>query len=167
MLYFCLELLSFVFKIVAREKVARLLLIFVCSLVPLSCASMILGKHQRVPVSSEPVGADVYLNGELMGKTPIQLDVKRKVATNWIRIELEGYEPYTMPLDRLYSYWGLLDVLLLAPILWTKDAVKFEPKEVHGILQKVKDSSSSLNRDQIYFSVTLNPQGGVQVTIRQ
>ena len=132
-------LLSSSLRSLRVEKVAKSLLIFFCSLVPLSCASMMLGEHQRVPVSSEPVGADVYLNGELMGKTPIQLDVKRKVATTWIRIELEGYEPYTIPLERIQSGWVFVDLLLLAPWLFShKSAFKFKPKEVHGILQKVK-----------------------------
>ena len=76
MLSFLLSLSSFVVEIVAREKVAKSLLIFFCSLVPLSCASMMLGEHQRVPVSSDDDGVDVKINGEQADPCRVRMIVR-------------------------------------------------------------------------------------------
>ncbi len=52
------------------------------SLIPLlfnltSCALLINGTGQMVPVSTQPVGVEVYLDDELMGVTPLELNVSR------------------------------------------------------------------------------------------
>ena len=151
---------------------AFMLLILSCSFGALSCATIMHGPRQEVPVSSQPVGADVYLNGQLVGKAPILLQVSRKMSTHKVRFELDRYEPYELILSRHISgwFWGnfLFGGLIgIAVDTKTGRMYKFSPTEVHGDLQGV---GSSLHRDQIYFSVTLNPQidwqeiGKLQVT---
>ena len=149
-------------------KMAFMLLILSCSCA-LSCATIMNGTRQEIPVSSQPVGADVYLNGQLMGKTPLKLDVKRRQSAVLIKIALEGYESHQVVLSpSIFGsgwVWGNLLFVGLGAIVdaITGAGYKQTPSEVHGILRRVKGSSSSLHRDQIYFSVTLSPQGNLQV----
>ena len=49
----------------------------VASILCFSCASIVAPGPDVVPVTSEPAGAEVYLNGELCGVTPTQLVVPR------------------------------------------------------------------------------------------
>lgn len=42
-----------------------------------SCALLINGTGQMVPVTSSPVGVEVYLDGEFKGVTPLELQVSR------------------------------------------------------------------------------------------
>jgi hypothetical protein len=44
-------------------------------------------------IQSEPPGARLFINGEFMGSTPYTLtDTKVAGTTNWVRLEMEGYE---------------------------------------------------------------------------
>ncbi len=57
-----------------------------------NCATLFLGKHQKIPVTSRPSGAIVIVDGEKTGYTPINLKlIKKKQHT--IRIEMPGYRP--------------------------------------------------------------------------
>ncbi len=47
---------------------------------------------QGIEVVSEPRGAQVFLNGQLVGTTPYKAPVSPEAHT--VRIELEGYDPY-------------------------------------------------------------------------
>lgn len=38
-----------------------------------SCATIFKGSHEDVDFNSEPSGAKVYINGEYLGKTPLEL----------------------------------------------------------------------------------------------
>ncbi|MCA9835317.1 MAG: PEGA domain-containing protein [Trueperaceae bacterium] len=42
-----------------------------------SCALLINGTGQMVPVTSSPVGVEVYLDGEFKGITPLELEISR------------------------------------------------------------------------------------------
>jgi hypothetical protein len=55
--------------------------------------------YQNVGVESDPPGADVYLDGELVGKTPTQLEVGRDGAHS-IYLKREGYRPELVLLER-------------------------------------------------------------------
>lgn len=50
------------------------------------------GGFVNVPVASSPAGADVIVNGLLMGKTPTTLSLS--VSSHEIQLELPGYESY-------------------------------------------------------------------------
>ena len=51
-----------------------------------------LKKVGRIRVLSTPLGADVYVNGKILGKTP--LDEEVEVGDAIIRLELAGYRPF-------------------------------------------------------------------------
>jgi hypothetical protein len=51
-----------------------------------------LQKVGRLRVLSTPIGADVYVNGKLLGKTPLDQEVE--IGDAIVRIEAPGYQPY-------------------------------------------------------------------------
>lgn len=52
-------------------------------------------------IESKPSGAKVFLNGEPVGKTPYTMtDTKFVGSSTTVRLEAEGYEPYTTVISR-------------------------------------------------------------------
>jgi len=74
-----------------------------------NCATIVRGTSQNIPVTSNPVGAKIAVDGEEMGYAPIELKLKRK-KDHIIRIEKQGYNPLEIRIIRksskLLSYWG-------------------------------------------------------------
>lgn len=50
------------------------------------CATMANGTTQRIPVTSEPAGAQVFVDGRAAGTTPVQVTVSRR-SGHEIRVE--------------------------------------------------------------------------------
>lgn len=48
---------------------------------------------QRVPVTSDPIGAAVTVDGRPGGKTPVMIWLDRRAREHVIRIEAPGYDP--------------------------------------------------------------------------
>jgi len=76
------------------------------------------GKSQKIPVTSDPQGAKIYVDGEEIGITPLNLELKRK-KSHVVRIEKEGYNPLEIGLVRKTSaslaisifgnaFWGFI-----------------------------------------------------------
>jgi len=55
------------------------------------CATIVKGTHQDVPISSEPSGASVLVDGVRQGSTPTNLRLSRK-QSHVVTLEMEGYE---------------------------------------------------------------------------
>ena len=62
-------------------------------LLAVSCAGIINGSEQRIPVTSTPGGATVFVNGIRQGTTPLGLYLVRKHKGPVIRIESPGFDP--------------------------------------------------------------------------
>ncbi len=75
------------------------------------CATLFKGASENVDFSSDPSGADVYVNGSLRGKTPINLKLESK-KTYTIEFKKEGHEPrsYTIT-NHVGAGWIILDIL--------------------------------------------------------
>jgi hypothetical protein len=58
-----------------------------------SCATIMRGTSQNIPITSNPIGAKVIVDGEEMGSTPLNLRLKRK-ASHVIQIEKQGYNSF-------------------------------------------------------------------------
>jgi len=69
-----------------------------------ACATIIQGSHQSVAVTSTPAGAAISVDGRPMGVTPSTLRLERK-DSHVLRLALDGYQPYDMPLERKTSGW--------------------------------------------------------------
>jgi hypothetical protein len=82
------------------------------------CATIFKGSTDTVSFSSDPSGAKVYVNGQLMGTVPLQLELKSNQSYT-IEFRKEGYENRTVILNNsVGAGWIILDVLFgLVPII--------------------------------------------------
>ncbi len=98
-----------------------------------SCASTTM-------IQSTPIGADLYLNGELVGKTPYKhKDMKIVGSTTDVRIEKEGFETLNTSFsrDEKVDVGAIIaGVFFLFPFLWT---MKYKP--VHSYDMKTSEVS--------------------------
>ena len=65
-----------------------------------NCATIIRGTSQKIPVTSNPSGAKVTVDGKEMGYAPLILKLKKKKKSHVIRIEKQGYNPLEIRMAR-------------------------------------------------------------------
>lgn len=95
---------------ISQRKTQIILVLLVSSVFLFqSCATIIRGTSQNIPVTSYPEGAKIIVDGKEMGYAPIELKLKRK-KSHLIRIEKQGYNPFEIRVTRksssLLSLWG-------------------------------------------------------------
>ncbi len=74
------------------------------------CATIFKGPTEDVDISSDPDRAEVYVNGVLMGRTPIALQL-RSADQHVIEFRKEGYDSRTVILNGSVGVgWIILDV---------------------------------------------------------
>ena len=76
-----------------------------------SCATLFKGKNEEVSFNSEPQKAQVYVNGQLMGETPLslKLETKKQYA---IEFRKEGFKSKTYNItNKVGAGWIILDIL--------------------------------------------------------
>jgi PEGA domain-containing protein len=64
----------------------------------LAAAALACSHYQYVNVVSDPAGADVYLDGEVVGQTPLELAVGRDGA-HTVYLKRDGYRPELVLLE--------------------------------------------------------------------
>jgi hypothetical protein len=75
------------------------------------CATLFKEKSRTVSFDSDPQGAEVYINGNRMGKTPFPLNLSNKTALT-VTFKKEGYEDKTYIINtKLGAGWVILDCL--------------------------------------------------------
>ncbi|MDF1571401.1 MAG: SHOCT domain-containing protein [Bacteroidales bacterium] len=91
-----------------------------------SCATILTGTTQRITIDSTPQGADIIVDGRMMGTTPAKVRLDRDLNTfiddaKDIRLELDGFYP-----DGYYLGTDIEPVVILnvfCPIGFALDAV--------------------------------------------
>lgn len=83
-----------------------------------SCATIFHGSTDTVSFSSDPSASKVYVNGNLLGTTPVQLQLKSKNSYT-LEFKKEGFETKTIVLNNsVGAGWIVLDVVFgLVPII--------------------------------------------------
>ncbi len=77
-----------------------------------SCATIIKGSTERVNFGSDPSGSKVYVNGQLMGSTPLELKLQSKQSYT-IEFRKEGFQNKTVLIANSVGVgWIILDVVL-------------------------------------------------------
>jgi hypothetical protein len=75
-----------------------------------NCATIIRGTSQNIPVTSNPIGAKITVNGEELGYTPLNLRLKRKKSCV-IWVEKQGYNLLEIRILRktssFYLFWAI------------------------------------------------------------
>ncbi len=112
-------------------------LLLVILLVP-GCATVMHGSTEGVYFTSDPDKAKVYIDGQLMGSTPVQLQLVSK-NTHTVEFRKAGYETKSVVLtNSVGGGWVVLDILCaVVPLVvdaatgcwWTLDEV-----HVRGVL---------------------------------
>lgn len=71
------------------------------------CATILSGTDQPVTIQSSPDGADVIMNGVVMGKTPFTANIKRDNNT-MLTIEKDGFQSETQLMNTQLNsmFWG-------------------------------------------------------------
>jgi hypothetical protein len=75
------------------------------------CATIVQSGPDHIPVDSKPQGANVYLDDNLVGTTPMVLAVPRDSDCR-IRIEKDGYNPYSVDRDKVVAGWVFGNILI-------------------------------------------------------
>lgn len=104
------------------------------------CATLFKGNSNNVDFNSEPQEADVYVNGNLIGKTPVKLKLESK-QTYIIEFKKEGYKTKTYNINNHVGVgWIILDVITgLIPVIIdgvTGAWYELDQKNVNAILEK-------------------------------
>ena len=85
------------------------------------CASIVQGTHQDIPISSDPSGAAVLIDGVREGSTPANLRLSRK-KSHVVTLELEGYETENTTLTRSIGGAVVGNIIAGGVIGWGVDA---------------------------------------------
>ena len=82
------------------------------------CATLFNDKSPNVPIESNPTGAEVYVDGNYVGETPVsvELSIRRE---HTITFRKDGYKDKSYQVSRLAGMgWVILDILGgLAPLI--------------------------------------------------
>jgi hypothetical protein len=73
------------------------------------CATIFKGSDQAVTFNSEPSGAEVYVDGKMIGVTPITAKL-RKNTYDTLMIKKDGYQTQTGVLEKKYDGVALLNI---------------------------------------------------------
>lgn len=122
----------------------RVLLALITLTIVSGCATVVKGTTQSIPVNSDPTGAEVVVNNNVLGTTPTEIKLKRK-RDHQVVIRKEGYTSVTMPVLKSVggAVWG--NVLAGGLIGWGVDAT----------------SGAQYNLSPETIFVTLRPMAGM------
>lgn len=89
----------------------RLVLLTPLTLVLVGCAALFNSKTSPISMNSNPVGAEVIVDGDRMGTTPISLDLSVK-EEHRVVFRMDGYDDVTCILNRkVGAGWVILGIL--------------------------------------------------------
>jgi hypothetical protein len=71
------------------------------------CATIVNGTTAKIPVASDPTGADILVDGNFVGQTPATV-VLKKTTDHLLTIQKVGYQPKSVPVVRTVggAVWG-------------------------------------------------------------
>jgi len=91
-------------------KTIRNTLVILAVLNLTACSTIFGNKDRHVTVNSVPPGAEVYLNGEAMGRAPVTVQVVNPLFSNTIAVKKDGYKPLYQPIMTSFQPIGLLNI---------------------------------------------------------
>src|SRR5690606_6569817 len=88
------------------------------SLLPLTACGMLFNEEQRVvTIDSSPPGAWVELDGQRVGRTPVQVTVPTDHATS-VLVDLPGHASQVCTIEpSIEPLWVILDIWFLLPLV--------------------------------------------------
>lgn len=122
-----------------RGRHALLILPLCLGTLLIGCATIFAGKGPvEIPTASTPPGAEVYLDGNRLGTTPVKVKVERKKAQTLV-FKKSGFKDASCVLEKSTGAgWVILDVVFgLVPVV--VDAVTGDWSSVKGTCTMVLD----------------------------
>lgn len=107
------------------------------------CASIVKGTTQAIPVATSPSGADVKLDGNKVGQTPLSVAVKRK-GDHLMTIEKPGYQTESFAITRNIGGAVFGNIIAGGLVGWGVDAI----------------SGAQWNLTPVTINVTMKPATG-------
>ncbi len=96
------------------------------------CAAFFIKEHESIYVTSNPPGANVWVNGEKSGTAPLRLDIPRHGPRSVIRIEYPGYHPVEIRAKRRVPAGAIMgDILLGLGVGYLVALVIYMDKNAH------------------------------------
>ena len=87
-------------------------LIVVAVLVSSGCGTMLNGPRQSVLITSEPAGANVFIDARVLGVTPVTVELPRRREHQVVYFEKEGFASQELALTRRTSAYLWADFAL-------------------------------------------------------
>ncbi len=126
-----------------------------------SCATLFSERSDKITIKSEPSGADVFINEELKGKTPLVFDLDRQAFKEFkARVKLPGYESSEFRINKTLNTVSIFNTTSI--LSWATDAlsgkmIQYSPTGYYAELKKLgKNASNTIdeqnNLDQLRFS---------------
>ncbi|MFC2166373.1 PEGA domain-containing protein [Acidobacteriota bacterium] len=105
-----------------------------------NCATIFKGEYRDVRINSEPGDAQVFVNGEFQGRTPLKLEL-RPDESYTIEFKREGYKTQVRQIkNKIGVGWIVLDVVFgLVPVLvdaLTGAWYEFDQRYVNVLLER-------------------------------
>ena len=124
------------------------------------CATIMHGTTQSIGISSNPSRADVWIDNNFVGNTPLCVDLKRS-CDHLIRIELDGYYAYEVHCTKKLSGWVFGNLVFGGLIGICVDAVSggiycLTPEQVNACL-KEENFQYSENENGSYIGIVMQP----------
>ncbi len=121
------------------NKISLIASVLLCFLVS-SCASIVSGSKQMVTINSTPSCADVTVDSQYVGQTPLKVNLRRG-SDHVICIELDGYEPYEVICTREINGWVIGNIFLGGPLglvidMVTGSVYRLSPEQVGTVLRE-------------------------------
>lgn len=123
-----------------RKTLSFVVIMILCICLPGCFATVFKGKNSKIEMTSIPTGADVYVNGQLVGQTPIKVKLESK-NSHTIEFRKAGYKSQTKQLNSgIGPGWVILDVTFgLIPVVVdaaTGSWYTLDPDHVKAVLEK-------------------------------
>ena len=115
-------------------KLAAAIVAAVCMFSLGGCATIIAGGPDTIPINTNPPGAYVYVDGQVVGQTPMVVTLHRGRSLGDIRIYYPGFQPVQITRYKELNGWVFGNIFLgLWPViidLITGDWQRFDDSPV-------------------------------------
>lgn len=112
------------------------------------CATILNGSTQELSFNSAPSGAEVYINGQQVGVTPVSVKWERGNEPVTVEFRKEGYETHTAKLNTEMNMAFLGNLITGGVFGTTTDAAtgamfKYAPGQYQAVLSPVGESNAA------------------------
>lgn len=121
-----------------------------------SCGTLFSPSEDTLKFTSEPSGATVYLDGEIIGKTPLEYSLDRNIAQHEALVKLDKYPSQTILIGKSVnpaSIFNLTSILSWATDLTSGNVIQYSPK---AYFVDLKNRSASTDESKFRKFVLIN-----------